>query len=346
MSTVKVFLSSTFSDLRDERLEVIEVFRRMRTVDGLDVDLITMEDFGFSHGPPLEKCLELLERADAYLGLLGHRYGSIPRRGTRSYTDREYRAAEQLGLPIFILEKTGPVNSADIERDPGKLTLLNKLREHAHAHHLVLGFNGCGELGKALAQYLPRALEEHFPQRLRPAGDPGLLVPCFRLQDRRTPFTHERTAPVTLDVLGISSIGLLRERSVIEDYLRRECRIRILVVRRGSDAYRLLVANKGTDHLEDDLEQAVERARRLHEFAKVHGGALELREIDWIPSVTLFLFDVGLPTALGWVGAYTPDISAAAGSKWMIQLSADRGGEALSFYGGQFDQLWSRALPT
>jgi hypothetical protein len=67
MTTVRIFLSSTFSDFREERLEVLEVFRRMRTIEGLDVDLITMEDFGFSDSPPIEKCIELLNSADAYL---------------------------------------------------------------------------------------------------------------------------------------------------------------------------------------------------------------------------------------------------------------------------------------
>ena len=46
--SIDIFLSSTFADLRDERLEVIEVVRRIRRRDRLDIDVVTMEDFGFS----------------------------------------------------------------------------------------------------------------------------------------------------------------------------------------------------------------------------------------------------------------------------------------------------------
>jgi hypothetical protein len=121
MKTVKIFLSSTFSDFREERLEVIEVFRRMRTVEHLDIDLITIEDFGFSASQPIEKCTDLLSSADAYLGLLGQRYGSMPPGGRRSYTEREYRCAPQRNMPMFLLERTGKVLPSDTETDPRKL---------------------------------------------------------------------------------------------------------------------------------------------------------------------------------------------------------------------------------
>lgn len=347
MSTVKVFLSSTFSDFREERLEVIEVFRRLRTVAGLDVDLITMEDFGFSDSRPLDKCIELLDVADAYLGLLGHRYGSMPPGGKLSYTEREYRHARQRDLPIFFLERTGRVLASEFETDGDKLARLQKLKTQAKANHLVLGFESPQELGKVLVQYLPGELRKFFPEeRIELNREAGLLVPYFRLGDRKTPLTQERKSAATLDVLSISAIGFLRERTTIESYIKGGCRIRILIVKRGGLAEQLIESHKESGYLGNDLEQAVGRARDISNKTKGAGGSIEVREIDWVPSATLFLFDTELPTAIGWVGTYTPNISTQAGAKWVVELSKGVAPDALDFYATQFQQLWAVATPS
>jgi hypothetical protein len=346
MKTVKIFLSSTFADFAEERLQMLEVFRRLRTIEGLDVDLITMEDFGFSDAPPLDKCLELLSLADAYLGLLGQRYGSMPPGGKLSYTEREYRLAHKKGMPIFVLERVGRVLASEIETDAGKLARLQKLRAHAHTNHLVLGFDSPQELGKVLAQFLPGELRRSFPaERLALGRTSELLVPYFRLAGRKSSFTQERPVASTLDVLAISAIGFLRDRSTIEAYLRQGCRIRILVVKRGGVAERLILQNKGGDHFSNDLEQAISRGRELSQSTQGLKGSMEMREIDWVPSVTLFLYDIDSPSAIGWVGPYTPDISTSSGEKWMVELAGSDASSALRFYAAQFEKLWARSQP-
>lgn len=346
MSTVRVFLSSTFSDFEKERLEVIEVFRRMRTIGSLDVDLITMEDFGFSDSPPLERCIELLASADAYLGFLGSRYGSMPPGGRRSYTEEEYLFAHERHMPIFLLEKTGKILASDIETDPSKLKLLQKLKEDARAKHLVVGFESVDELGKLLTQYLPVELRRFFPEeRIALSNQDRLMVPFFRLGDRKSQLTQEKKGAATLEVLAISAIGFLRERTTIESYIREGCHIKILIVKRGGLAEQLIAANKGTSQLSNDLEQAVIRARDLSERTKASSGSIEVREIDWVPSASLFLFDSRLPGAIGWVGTYTPDLSTEAGAKWVVEVSRNHAGSALDFYATQFQQLWARGSP-
>jgi hypothetical protein len=68
-----------------------------------------------------------------------------------------------------------------------------------------------------------------------------------------------------------------------------------------------------------------------------------MRGIDWVPSVTLFLFDRGLDSSIGWVGTYTPDISTPGGEKWVCELTNRRGSTVLAFYFDQFDRLWQRS---
>jgi len=342
--SIRVFLSSTFSDLRAERLEVIEVFRRLRFTAGLDIDLVTMEDFGFSPATPLDRSLALLRESDAYLGLLGHRYGSVPPGGRMSYTEREYRLAHKLAKPVFLLEKSGPINSVDIESDPAKLKRLNELRAHARAQHLVFRFDGVLELGKVLAQHLPDELLRRFPT-VRGSEHPELVVPYFQLRERRRDFTQDRDRPATLDVLALSAIGLLRDRGTLRRYLSAGCHIRVLVVQRGGAAAALL--SRRYPGIDNHLHEAANRAHRISaDVARENSaGALQLAEIDWVPPATIFCFDAGTSSAIGWIGTYTPDLTTPANEKWVVELAAARGGSALAFYSDQFERLWNESRP-
>jgi len=341
--SVTVFLSATFSDLKEERLEVIEAFRRFRAVDQLNVDLVTMEDFGFSDATAIEKCQQLVRSSDAYLGLLGGKYGSYVPGTTISYTQSEYQLAHELGKPVFILEKKGPFDFSEIEDDPDKLRKLNDLRGRARSAHLVMPFGTRQELGKALAQYLPRELQTKFStEELAIVAPTGPTVSLFQLRDRA--FTMYRADAHSLDVLAMSAIGFLRDRDVIERYLKAGCAIRVLIVKPGGMAQQLIAA-QGKADIADDLQQALRRSVRYKEsLANIQSGCFALRGLDWMPSLTLFLFDRGLPSAIGWVGTYTPDISMAGGDKWVFELSHRRESSVLSFYFDQFERLWKRSV--
>lgn len=340
--SITVFLSATFSDLKQERFEVMEAFRRFRVVERLNVDLITMEDFGFSDVSALEKSLQLVRTADAYLGLLGGKYGSYLPGKDISYTDSEYRLAHELGKPVFVLEKTGPFASSEIEDDPDKLRKLNDLRRHARSEHLIMPFGGTQELGKALVQYLPRELRLQFSaEDLAIAAPSPSTVTLFQLRGR--PFTMDKSDPRSLDVLAMSAVGFVRDREAIERYLRAGCAIRVLIVQPGG-AIESSISAQGKNDVGNDLSQAVRRSMRYKEFAaSVKSGSFEIRGLDWMPSVTLFLFDRGLSSAIGWIGTYTPDLATAGDAKWAFEVTEKRGKEILAFYSDQFEHLWKRS---
>jgi uncharacterized protein DUF4062 len=343
---INIFVSSTFTDLKNERLQIIEVFRRLRTIQGLNIEGIFMEDFGFSASPPIEKCMELVEKSDAYLGLLGYKYGSVPTGGKQSYTEREYRKAHALHLPIFVLLRTGMVDSSELETDGNKLEKLTSLKEHARLNHTVLPFSSVEELGKVLTQYLPKELKEYFPEnRLYNSTDLDKAVPYFQLQNRSESFTSERPNPKSLDVLGMSAINFLRDRSTIEKYLQQGCHIRVLTMPQQGLSIVLLAKNGGVIDIKSDIENAVSRARRYREFSEriLKKSAFEMKQLDWTPSCTLFLFDRGLASAIGWIGYYTPDITTPAGYRWCVEVTPNRGSTALEFYFQQFDSIWEKA---
>lgn len=103
----KIYLSSTFSDLKDHRAAVYHILRMLRH------DVISMEDYVAGDQRPLDKCLEDVRNCDIYVGLIAWRYGFIPDRDNpeqKSITEQEYRQAVTSDIPqlIFLAEDGAP----------------------------------------------------------------------------------------------------------------------------------------------------------------------------------------------------------------------------------------------
>jgi hypothetical protein len=71
MKELKIFLSSTYVDLKDVRQLI------MKLLGVLNSDLISMEFFGSDESKPKEYCLEQVRRSNLFVGLYAERYGSI-----------------------------------------------------------------------------------------------------------------------------------------------------------------------------------------------------------------------------------------------------------------------------
>jgi hypothetical protein len=163
MGKCNVFISSSWLDLKEERELVLDLFRKFRTVDHLNVDPIAMEDFGFSSNPPIERCIGGVENAHAYLGVIGHIYGSIPKGETKSYTELEYQRAIELKIPILfcIRSDEAPLTGVKIEKDPIKLNKFNNFKQVIMGKHTVIFFDGANHLISELAMHLPQQLRKH-----------------------------------------------------------------------------------------------------------------------------------------------------------------------------------------
>lgn len=93
----RIFVSSTFTDLRDERDTII------RSILQLGHFPICMENFVASQYHQMNFIKEQLDTADMFIIIIGKRYGSCPRGDTCSFTEHEYEYAKQIGLPILAL---------------------------------------------------------------------------------------------------------------------------------------------------------------------------------------------------------------------------------------------------
>jgi hypothetical protein len=95
----RIYVSSTYEDLKAFRETAYRVLRQ----PGHDV--VAMEDYVAADARPLQKCLADVASCDAYVGLIGFRYGYVPTDDNpegKSITELEYRASEKQGKPRLV----------------------------------------------------------------------------------------------------------------------------------------------------------------------------------------------------------------------------------------------------
>lgn len=97
----QVFLSSTFTDLKEERAEVIQALWE------LDCIPTGMEAFLASNLSQWDIIRRVIDECDYYILIIGGRYGSLTAEGM-SYTEKEYHYAKALGLPVLAFVHGAP----------------------------------------------------------------------------------------------------------------------------------------------------------------------------------------------------------------------------------------------
>lgn len=92
---LQVFVSSTYTDLKDERQAAVEAI--------LDAGHIPagMELFKAGNESQLKTIYKWIDESDVYMLILGGRYGSIEEKSGKSYTQLEYEYALSKNIPVF-----------------------------------------------------------------------------------------------------------------------------------------------------------------------------------------------------------------------------------------------------
>lgn len=145
---LKIFISGTYLELKAYWIAVEDQLRRMRHLG------VEMTHFRTSDKDPTTVSLQELDDCDVYLGIIGHRYGTMPAHESRSITRCEYDKAYELSqnpkrkMPILIY-------LADDERVP----LPIKFRENDDLHAKQKEF-------RALLQQRHTISEFESPQQL------------------------------------------------------------------------------------------------------------------------------------------------------------------------------------
>jgi len=199
--TIRVFISSTFRDMKQEReILVKHIFPQLRKlceqrgVTWSDVDLrwgITQEQS--EHGEVLPICLAEIERCRPYfIGLLGERYGWVPDEIPQELIDQQpwlknhlKRSATELEIlhgvlnnpemanracfyfrdPAYVEKVPHNKRSDFIDKDPGKRAKLDVLKESIHKSGLAVHENYADPktLGELVLHDITAVINQKFP---------------------------------------------------------------------------------------------------------------------------------------------------------------------------------------
>jgi hypothetical protein len=135
----RIYISSTFQDLQEERNAAAQAIRRLRH------EALAMEDYVAEEQIPLDKCLADIRGCQAFIGIYAFRYGYVPAGYDKSITHLEYEEAGQRAIPrlLFLLDENAPWPRAKMDKDSEQI---DSFRGQLLKQHLVSSFKSTAEL--------------------------------------------------------------------------------------------------------------------------------------------------------------------------------------------------------
>lgn len=221
MERHQVFISSTFTDLIQERREVIEALLEM------DAFPAGMELFTAGNTDQWTLIQQVIDQSDYYIVIVGGRYGSTTVEGI-SYTEKEYDYAIDQRIPVmgFVHANPNAISAGDTEFDPEARKKLDAFRAKVK-QKMVREYSTSAELGGAVSRGLHK-LQREFP---RPGWVRGDLA--------MTPDTETKIAEMRAELAELRQAAA--ERHIVSAALPK-----IEGLASGEDAYELTLKIDGT----------------------------------------------------------------------------------------------------
>lgn len=152
----QIFISSTYTDLIEERKEITRVL--------LEMDCIPtgMEMFQASDDNQWEVIKRVISLCDYYLVIVAGRYGSVHPKTKKSYTQMEYEYAMSLGIPIigFVYKDINDLPLSKIERVSKSQKKLERFRNQVEKR-LVKYWSNLPELIQAVSTSVYQIMRTH-----------------------------------------------------------------------------------------------------------------------------------------------------------------------------------------
>ncbi|MCJ8509641.1 DUF4062 domain-containing protein [Rhizobium lemnae] len=155
----QIFLSSTFTDLEEERRKV------MQAMLGMDCIPSGMEYFPASDEETFEFIKTVIDESDYYILILAGRYGSIDADGV-SYTEKEYDYALKQSKPIlsFLRKDLSKLTLDKIDKEPDHRPKLEEFRKKIlGSGRLVKQWSNADQLAADIVLTLTHAIKR-YPQ--------------------------------------------------------------------------------------------------------------------------------------------------------------------------------------
>lgn len=117
MDRLKIFISSTMTNLQAERQAVEQAIAELR------LEAVRAETLGSQPVSSRQACLEMARQCDIYLGIYGARYGWVPPGDHVSVTEMEFQEARKQGRDILVYVKDVP------EREKAQVEFLRRVED-------------------------------------------------------------------------------------------------------------------------------------------------------------------------------------------------------------------------
>jgi hypothetical protein len=142
-----VMVSSTFTDLEKHRSALLKALQKEKMLP------IGMENYVVSpEHDVISSSLDMVKQGSAYIGLISHRCGQVPKCTKRnpheySITRLEFEEAQSLGMPtlIFVMGDSHALTAADVETNARKKKKLEAFRVRAKEGRIYVTFNNIEE---------------------------------------------------------------------------------------------------------------------------------------------------------------------------------------------------------
>jgi Chemotaxis protein CheC, inhibitor of MCP methylation len=153
----QVFISSTYTDLKEERKEVTRAL--------LEMDCIPtgMEMFQASDDSQWDLIKRVISSCDYYIVIIAGRYGSIHPKTKKSYTQMEYEYASKIGIPIigFLHENPESLPQIKAEKNKSYQKKLNQFRELAKSKKMIKYWSNPHDLAGSVSRAIYQIIKTH-----------------------------------------------------------------------------------------------------------------------------------------------------------------------------------------
>mgnify|MGYP003549624111 CR=1 FL=1 len=214
----KIFVSSTFKDLIEERIKV------MTTIVNCGHLPIGMEQFPAAPIEAWEYIKLLIDNADYYLLLLAGKYGTVHPKTGKSYTQMEYEYAKEKGVPVIFLtyKDVNKLPFGQCESDPAIRQKLEEFRKDASIN-LRQTWESIDELAYKVKDSIDKTIEM-FPRTGWVRADSIVkekkekldidLSEVFEFYKDDNPFVKEQSGPASITLKDF----IIGAGSALKDY--------------------------------------------------------------------------------------------------------------------------------
>jgi len=337
---LQVFISSTYTDLREERQAAVEAV--------LDAGHIPagMELFSAEDKSQMRVIERWIDESDAYMLILGARYGSIEPQTQRSYTHLEYEYASKKGKPLFAVvieetfleayrkDKTKRIGSRAMkEEHPDKLENFRKLV----CSNMIGRWENTDQIKIAIMKSL-KAISTRADLVGWIPGSAGIKqgVDVRRRKRFHEKFDQRFADARSLDLHGYtlggiwtSHMGLLKEKA------ESGCKIRILLLDPLSSTPEVVSClTEAQRRLANDIQSSIDSFSDLLKWESV-----QLKYSSAPTPYGLVIGDSGESCGVLDVDLYAYRVSASERPKLVIRKDTDE--DLFAFFVDQFENLWT-----